>query len=143
MACTFLSCTNNQHAFVTKDFANGNWNYANKVLLTANIADVSKSYNVCVTFRHSNQYLYSNIFVMFHIRAANQHLYKRVEYTLTHPDGEWTGNGSGDLFTDTFLLLKNYKFKKAGNYTFEIVQDMRDNPLVGMSDVNLFIEVNK
>ena len=63
----------------------------------------------------------------------------RYEFKLAKKDGEWLGKGSGDIFTFNFPLLTNFRFAKPGKYEIEITQNMRDNPLVGISDIGITV----
>jgi gliding motility-associated lipoprotein GldH len=115
-----------------------NWNYANKVKTVIEIKDTSKPVSIYFKLRHTNDYRYSNIFVLFRIKAGGQKTQtRRYEYKLAQPDGQWNGSGSGNLYTYVMPLLTNYKFPAAGKYLLEIEQNMRDNPLREISDAGI------
>lgn len=115
-----------------------NWSYANKIGAVVDVTDPAQYYSVYFKLRHTADYRYSNVFVLLHINGAGEKKQtKRFEYTLAQPDGQWNGSGSGNLFTYTFPLLTNFRFPKAGKYSFEIEQNMRDNPLKEISDVGI------
>lgn len=115
-----------------------NWNYANKVKTIIEIKDTSKPVSIYFKLRHTNDYKYANIFVLFHIKGGGQkNQTRRYEYKLAQPDGQWNGSGSGNLYTYTMPLLTNYRFPVAGKYQLEIEQNMRDNPLKEISDAGI------
>lgn len=115
-----------------------NWNYANKVKTTVDVKDVNKPLDLHFKLRITADYRYSNIFVLLHIKAPGKPKRTiRYEYKLAETDGQWTGSGSGNLFTYTLPLLTNYKFPVAGKYELEIEQNMRDNPLKEVSDAGI------
>jgi len=115
-----------------------NWSYANKVKAVVEIADPSKRYQVDFKLRHTADYKYSNIFVLLHLKAAGRKKEtRRFEFKLAEPDGKWTGSGSGNLYTYTFSMLKNYQFPAAGHYELEVEQNMRNNPLKEISDAGI------
>ena len=117
-----------------------NWTYANKVKVYLDITDIGKPYDVRFKLRHTADYGYSNIFVLFHIKGAGLKAQtKRYEYRLAQPDGQWNGSGSGDLFTYSLPLLTNFRFPAVGRYEFEVEQNMRDNPLKGISDAGITV----
>lgn len=119
-----------------------NWGYPNKVKTLVEITDSSKPYNIYFKLRHTADYRYSNIFVLFHISGREQEKHtRRYEYRLAQSDGQWNGSGSGNLFTYTLPLLTNYKFPAAGKYQLEIEQNMRDNPLAEISDAGIKVEL--
>lgn len=115
-----------------------NWSYENKLKVLVDVKDSSKPLDIYFKLRHTNDYRYSNIFILLHIKgAAAEKQTKRFEFTLAQPDGQWNGSGSGNLFTYTLPLLTNYKFPAPGKYELEIEQNMRDNPLREISDAGI------
>jgi len=120
---------------------NRNWNYANKVLFNVKIDDEKIPYNVYMNLRVSDDYRYSNLFVIITQTGADKKkVIKRYELTLANKEGEWLGKGSGNLYSYQLPFLTNYKFAAKGNYQFSIEQNMRDNPLREVSDVGLRVE---
>jgi gliding motility-associated lipoprotein GldH len=64
----------------------------------------------------------------------------RYEVKLANPDGQWLGQGSGNLYSYQVPILTDYKFPEKGTYSFEIEQNMRDNPLREVTDVGMRVE---
>nr|WP_294895025.1 gliding motility lipoprotein GldH [uncultured Pedobacter sp.] len=121
-----------------------NWTYVNPVKATLNVTDSTQAYNIYVNFRHTADYKYSNIWLRFHIIGPNQKdIPIRQEFQLAMPDGQWLGNGSGNLFTYQLIYKQNYKFAGTGKYTLIVEQNMRDNPLKGISDAGIYVELAK
>lgn len=115
-----------------------NWSYANKVKAAVEVTDPAQRYNVSFKLRHTADYKYSNIFILCHLRAAGQKKEtRRYEFKLAEPDGRWVGSGSGNLYTYTLPVLKNFRFPAAGHYELEIEQNMRNNPLKEISDAGI------
>lgn len=123
------------------EISNHNWYYLNTVKTEVKIDDASVPYNIYFNLRHSADYRYSNIFVLVHQTAPNhQTKTTRYEFKLANPDGEWLGNGSGNLYSYRLPLLTNYRFPAKGIYSFTLEQNMRDNPLREVADVGLRVE---
>lgn len=141
IAITFFSgCDTNNNNIIDNNISmpSRNWSYVNKVKAVIEVTDAAKSYNIYFKLRHTADYGYSNIFVLFHLREPGQkRSSRRYEYRLAQPDGQWNGSGSGNLYTYTLPLLSGYKFPKAGKYELEIEQNMRDNPLKEISDAGI------
>lgn len=115
-----------------------NWNYANKVKTVIEIKDAGKPVSIYFKLRHTSDYKYANIFVLFEIKGGGQKKQtRRYEYKLAEPDGQWNGSGSGNLYTYVMPLLTNYRFPAAGKYELAIEQNMRDNPLKEISDAGI------
>ena len=116
------------------------------VLLISNngepLADNMKTMSCgVINLRHTSKYKYSNIFMLIHITGPDgKKITERREFKLALPDGEWLGSGSGDIYSYQLLFKKSYKFPVKGSYIFELEQNMRDNPLDGVSDAGIRIE---
>ncbi len=86
-------------------------------------------------------YKYSNIFILIHQTNPDKKASTiRYEFKLANADGEWLGDGSGNIYTYQVPFRTNYKFPARGTYTFEMEQNMRDNPLHEVSDVGMRVE---
>jgi gliding motility-associated lipoprotein GldH len=133
----FSGCGTNDIADSNQTMPSRNWSYANKVKVVVDIPDSSKPYNIYFKLRHTADYRYSNIFVLFNVKSANKKNGSRYEFKLAKADGQWTGSGSGNLFTYTLPMLTQYKFPAPGRYELELEQNMRDNPLKEVSDVGI------
>lgn len=116
------------------------WTYRNHIRTAVVIKDSTKEYNLYFKLRHTADYHYANIFVLVHFKDGKNKVTKRYQYRLAKNDGEWLGSGSGNVFSYELPLLTNYRFAHAGNFEIEIEQNMRDNPLVEISDVGVLVE---
>ena len=137
----FSGCIkNNNIADVNVSMPKHRWSYIEKVTAEVDIKDHTKTYDLFFKLRHTAKYRYSNIYILFHLRAPGEkEVTRRYQYKLAQFDGHWLGAGSGDLFSYTFPLLRNYKFPSAGKYTLVIEQAMRDNPLHDISDAGIMV----
>jgi gliding motility-associated lipoprotein GldH len=123
------------------EIANRNWAYTNKVKFTVNITDVQVPYNLYLNLRVTGDYKYSNMFVLVQQTNPDKKTAgTRYEVKLANPDGEWLGEGSGNMYSYQTPFRLNYTFPAKGTYTFQIEQNMRDNPLREVSDVGIRIE---
>ncbi len=124
-----------------KEIVNNNWSYSNKIKYTVKIDDGQMPYNLYLNLRVTGDYKYSNVFVLIYQTGPDgKPTGVRYEFKLANPDGEWLGQGSGNLYNYQIPFRLNYKFPAKGAYTFQIEQNMRDNPLHEVSDVGLRIE---
>lgn len=136
------SCQDTQ-TVVDKNFeiAARNWSYTEKVQVPVVITNAKIGYNLFVNLRLTSQYKYSNIFLLIHFTGPDgKKVTERKEFTLARADGEWLGSGSGNLYSYQMLFKENYKFPAEGKYTFELEQNMRDNPLDYVSDAGVRVE---
>ena len=122
---------------------NHNWSYSNKIKNSFKIDDPSIPYNVYLNLRVTGNYRYSNIFLIARRNGPGLKASTRFEIKLANPDGEWLGQGSGNLYSYQVPIITDFKFPAKGTYTFEIEQNMRDNPLKEVNDVGLRVEKAK
>jgi gliding motility-associated lipoprotein GldH len=123
------------------EVADHNWTYQGSFKYPVTIEDEKIPYNVYMNLRVTADYKYSNLFVLITQTAPDKKSKtQRYELKLASKDGEWLGEGSGNLYRYQLPFLTNYKFPLKGTYTFTIEQNMRDNPLKEVSDVGLRVE---
>ena len=124
--------------------ADHNWSYVNRIRFDCKINDESAAYNLYLNLRVTDNYKYSNLFVLIYETSPDKKVkVTRYEIKLAGRDGEWFGKGSGNLYSYQLPFKTNIKFPAKGNYHFEIEQNMRDNPLHEVSDVGLRVEKAK
>jgi gliding motility-associated lipoprotein GldH len=121
--------------------ADHHWAYLNKFKFDVKIDDDKAAYNLYMNLRITADYKYSNIFVLITRTGPDKKTkVNRYELRLAAKDGEWFGEGSGNLYSYQSLFRRGYVFPVKGTYTFYIEQNMRDNPLKEVSDVGLRVE---
>jgi len=116
------------------------WTYRNRVVANFEIKDNTKKYNVYFKLRHTAEYKYANIFILAHFIDGKNKQTKRYQYKLAKNDGEWLGSGSGNVFNYTLPMLTAHQFPHTGKFSIEVEQNMRDNPLLEVSDLGILIE---
>lgn len=137
----FLSGCNSSVIDSNVEIPDRKWTYRNHLKVPFKIKDSNKPYNIYFKLRHTADYRYANIFILMHFKdGKNKAITRRYQYRLAKNDGEWLGSGSGNVFTYTLPLLTNYRFTHNGKFEVEIEQNMRDNPLLEVSDVGVFIK---
>lgn len=114
------------------------WSYENIPSFTVRIDDITKKYGIAINFRHNKDYKFSNVFVLLHEKGPGiRDTAYRHELKLAERDGRWTGEASGGLYHTEFLAKDNFQFPDTGQYTLSVEQNMRVNPLVGVSDIGI------
>ncbi len=141
----FLNGCTDPNAIIDQNtpIENHNWSYANRIKNSVKIVDASIPYNLYLNLRVTGEYKYSNIFVLIRKNGPKLTGVTRYEVKLANPDGEWLGQGSGNLYSYQVSFLTDFKFPEKGTYTFEIEQNMRDNPLHEVNDVGMRVEKAK
>lgn len=133
----FSSCNLDTVVDTNQSMENNRWLYTNAAKAEFEIKETKKPYQVNFKLRINTEYRYSNLFVIATFKDAKQRKRIRYQFKVAKEDGTWLGKGSGNLYTYSFPLLKNHRFTDTGKYHIDIEQNMRDNPLLGVSDVGI------
>lgn len=136
------SCNFNAVIDTNQSIADKKWVYTNTAKAEFEVTDTLKAHQVNFKLRINTEYRYANLFVLATFKDAKNQKKIRYQFKLAKADGTWLGKGSGDLYSYTFPLLKNHRFADTGKYHIEIEQNMRDNPLIGVSDIGIVVTKN-
>ncbi len=104
-----------------------------------NITDTIQGYDVQVIVRHTDKYTYQNLWLFVDVRQGSNLLHRdTIEGMLANERGEWNGKGrrTHEL---PLLYLENIKFPYSGDYEVTIQQGMREDILLGITDIGLKI----
>ncbi|WP_164110020.1 MULTISPECIES: gliding motility lipoprotein GldH [Sphingobacterium] len=133
-----VSCTNDAVYEKNQPISNRSWSYEEKPHFEVHIEDNKSKYNLYINLRHSNDYDFSNIFVLLHEKGNKLiDTAYRKEIPLAQLDGRWLGNSAGSLYEVQYLAKENFVFPDTGVYTFAIEQNMRETPLKDVVDVGI------
>lgn len=132
------SCVSNSTFEQNSAIKDQNWTYDQKPSFSVPISDNSAKYNIYINLRHTNQYDYSNLFVLLNEKGNKlKDTAYRSEIKLAELDGRWLGKSSGSLYEVEYLAKENFSFPDTGVYIFAIEQNMRINPLKDIVDVGI------
>jgi len=135
-------CTDNAISDSFVNISNQHWTYAQPIKSLVEITDNKKKYNIFLNLRHTDEYKYANIWFKVSIIAPNKiKKTNRIEFSIASADGAWLGNTTGSLYTYQLPYKLNYTFPSNGKYTIVVEQNMRDNPLLGINDVGIRVEI--
>jgi len=145
LALSFLmlgvaGCNTNNLIDTNVEMPQRNWSYTDKVKAVVGIKDNTKAFSLKFKLRHTADYRYANLYILLNMSGPGlPKVTRRYQYKLAESDGQWLGKGSGNLYTYVLPLLSEYHFPQSGNYTIEIEQNMRDNPLREISDAGIIV----
>ena len=127
------------------------WNKDSKVEFKVTPPDSTNAYNLYVNLRNTEDYKYSNLFLIVELNYPNGKTLKdTLEYKMANPDGTFLGTGFTDV-KESKLWYKGYKepfvFDETGEYIINVQHAMRENgsingidKLEGITDVGFRIE---
>ncbi len=138
----FTSCAKIGVFEKTVPIPSQSWFYNNRPSFTFTITDTSTSYNIYIVLRHTDAYIYNNIWLALGSQAPGDTMrFQNINLELGNDAMGWEGTGMDDIFE----IRKNITngpipFKKTGDYTFTIAQIMRENPLKHILNVGIRVE---
>lgn len=113
--------------------------------------DTTNNYSLFVNVRNTNDYKFSNLFLIVGINYPNGKVVKdTLEYKMAAPNGELLGTGFTDV-KESKLWYRGYKapfkFSEEGDYEVNIQHAMRKNgdvngvtSLEGITDIGFRVE---
>ncbi len=124
---------------------NHSWENTFKPSFTFSINDTSSAYQLYFIIRHNDKYNYNNLYVNLITKQPGQDSTQKARYDLPLATNEkgWLASGMDDIYEHRIALTpanQDFRFRKAGVYTFTIEQIMRENPLKNVLNVGLRIE---
>lgn len=118
-----------------------NWNYAFHPSFKVDINDTAARYNIYVTIRHTNDYPFSNLWLLITSNYSGEKpRTQRVELPLADREGRWLGSGIDNIFDQRISIQQNARFNKKGIYHFSFEQNMRIDDLPHVMSVGLRVE---
>jgi gliding motility-associated lipoprotein GldH len=137
----FCACDSSRVFDESKKIDDGSWDKSKPVVLQAVINDTISPHNVYINLRNAGVYPFSNIFMFINTKLPHGELYRdTMEVMLQTPQGQWMGDGLGDIWDNRILFKSNVRFPQKGEYRFELFHAMRVNPLSGIMDAGIRIE---
>lgn len=109
------------------DIPNGSWHMDTAISFKPDIIDTAQRFDLFLSISHKNDYRYRNVW--FFIKSKSPVGYSHVDtinIQLAENNGKWYGKKTGDLYVRNMMFKKQIAFPRQGEYTFEIVQGMRD-----------------
>ena len=141
IAMCFFSCQSND-VFFKYDAVNPNgWSKDSLYTFEVEISDTTSLYNLYVNVRNRGEYPYQNLWLFLHKSTPDSiHSADSIECYLADNRGKWLGSGIGSVYEMPILYQQNIRYKRAGIYTYKVVQGMRDSVLLGINDIGLKVE---
>lgn len=124
----------------------GQWASDMEPVFTLNIKDTTCEYQTYILLRNSDDYPYSNIWLMIRVKKPGATSFpaigKRINLKLANVKGVWLGKGMGSIWEHKIPLNNkdNLHFEKPGTYQIQITQIMRNDPLQGILNAGIIVE---
>ncbi len=147
MVFILASCESNRIFEKNTVINNNEWKAYQQFSFEFNIPDSSETYTVYCNLRNTSKYPNNNIYIQYELKdsVGNKIEIELKNFALFDPkSGSAYGkSGLGDLFEHQNILLANYKFPSAGDYTISLEQFMRYENLPEVNSVGIRVEISK
>lgn len=138
---TFTSCDSLRVFEENQLIENGKWDDTVKKVFEVNMEDTTTLCNIFLNVRHRGDYGYSNLYLFITtMRPDGKMSVDTVECVLQNNEGNWLGNGIGDLYENRLFFRTGVRFPVKGKYTFTFEQAMREKELLNITDVGMRVE---
>lgn len=150
-AFLFVSCDSTMIYDEFQPLENHNWSSENKIEFIVDNVDTISKKNVFINIRNNKDYEFSSLFLITKIEfPKGLHVVDTLEYEMTNAEGKWLGTGFTDIKENKLFFKEHVIFNEKGEYKFSVQQATRsihdiegENPLKGITDVGLSIEIAK
>lgn len=139
----FFSCENPALYDQYQAIDNITWEKDKEFYFTFEVKDISVPYNLTLEVRNNNLYPYQNLWLFCSEEQPIGPLRRdTIECMLADEFGKWYGHGIS-LYQSSFPIHSQYKFPRAGQYTFSFRQGMRDDALKGIQEIGFSVRPSK
>ena len=149
--CFLITSCDSKAVFDVYQSVPNQWHKDSVVSFNFKAPDTIKNYDLYVQLRNTNDYKFSNLFLIVELNYPNGKAVKdTLEYKMAAPNGELLGSGFSDL-KENKLWFRGFKtpfqFEEEGDYTINIQHAMRNNGdvngimnLEGITDIGFRVE---
>jgi gliding motility-associated lipoprotein GldH len=121
------------------------WNASFKPSFSFTISDTAVPYRVFLVLRHTEKYNFNNIYInLYTLQPGQDSAQKgRFDLQLATPGEGWLASGMDDIYEHRIQLTpgdQDLYFRKPGEYTFQVEQIMREDPLHHVMNVGIRVE---
>ena len=118
------------------------WTADQKAEFVFEIQDTLSAFDYFINIRNTTDYKYSNLYLFIRTDFPDgRYSVDTAEIFLADINGNWLGNGYGEIKDSQILFRKKGRFPMKGNYKITFEQAMRDDQLMGIDAVG--IRINK
>jgi len=124
------------------------WNKNEVLSFNVEVPDSTKPYNLFVNLRNTNDYKYSNLFLIVEMNFPKGKVIRdTLEYRMAKPNGELLGAGFTSVKENKLWYKEAVVFNETGKYKVNIQHAMRTNGevkgitnLEGITDIGFRVE---
>ena len=137
----FISCGDFPVASDSYEVNNTGWYSEDTKSFEWTVEDTSTRYDIFIDVRHNQDYTFSNLYLFLDLTFPNgKNRRDTLGCTLADARGNWFGSGLGDIIDHNISFKENFEFPIEGRYNLRVTQGMRQDPLLGVTDIGFRLE---
>lgn len=138
----FSACNSKTVVGEMKSFEGG-WGLNETVSFQIPQLDSLQTYDIYLHLRNTNEYPFNNIYLIVDIEFPHgKTVTDTLEYRMAAPDGDWLGQGIGNVKESKLWYKEGVRFFEEGIYTLRVSQAVRNNgEVAGVSDLKGITDV--
>lgn len=145
------ACQSNDTFYTEVTSYQEGWPHQEPTEFKFDVTDTINHYDLFFKIRNDQNYRFRNLFVIANINFPNgKVIVDTLEYEMAYPNGEFMGEGFGNIKSSKLWYKQNVRFTEIGDYKISIKQVMRAfgeieglEKLKGITDVGISIEKYK
>jgi gliding motility-associated lipoprotein GldH len=140
---TITSCDKNEAYHQFQDIKNASWSKtdsANFLIDTTSFLP-GNVYDIDLEIVNNTQFHYQNLWLFVRSNIENEKVFRQdtIQIKLADIYGKWLGSGFGSYYQTATSFRRRVVFSQRRNYTIQVIQGMRDEPLTGIEKVGFRI----
>jgi gliding motility-associated lipoprotein GldH len=140
-ALLFCSCNRKEYYGEVTMLPDEKWAIDNPLYFKVNIEDSMQYFNMYILLRNTTDFETQNFYVFMKTKYPDGHSEQdTLGFILCDKFGKWTGKGNGRLKDNKFLFQPKVRFPYRGEYTFTVIQGMRDDVVEGIESFGIVLE---
>jgi len=125
----------------TIEIDHNGWNSIDNASFDWDVIDLDLKYDAFIDIRHNSDYPYSNLYLFLDFTFPNGNQRRdTLACVLADERGRWFGSGIGDIIDHRVSFQENFEFPINGKYRLKVAHGMRQDPLVGITDIGFRLE---
>lgn len=135
------ACNENTVYYSYQSTPSKGWTKGDTLLFNVPLTDSLTRLKLFVEVRNESEYLYQDLYMVIshNLKDSTQWRTDTLKFIVADKEGKWRGTGWGSLFLST-LPLGECINRHPGDYTIKVAHGMKDEQLIGISDVGIRIE---
>ncbi|MDL2222920.1 gliding motility lipoprotein GldH [Bacteroidales bacterium OttesenSCG-928-M11] len=115
------------------------WNKNNPAVFEVEVQDSTLAYDLFINVRNNNNYSFQNLWLFIESNDETGNITKdTLNIELADIYGKWHGKGFS-IYSLSFPYKESYRYPNCGKYTYKIEHGMREETLLGVSDIGFVV----